>query len=319
MSITDKDKFITPEDIKDGKLTKGLRFNKGKLRYELLDQDAIEGIARVLTYGAEKYTVKDANGNILTTGANNWQKGISWSSVIGSLKRHLAAIEKGEDYDQDLENCKECKEGVFCMNHSQLAHIDHLMCNAMFLSAYYRIYPQGDDRRHKYLNVPKIGLDVDEVLADWLTSWTQHFNMKVPTTWFFDKDIFKRFTEMQTEGVLDQFYLDLKPKIKPMDIPFEPHCYITSRPVSSEITQLWLDMNGFPSRPVYTVGMNESKIDVAKNAGVEVFVDDRYENFVEFNKAGITCFLLDAPHNQRYKNIGHKRIKTLNELPWFKK
>ena len=43
------------------------------------------------------------------------------------------------------------------------------------------------------------------------------------------------------------------------------------------------------------------------------FVDDKFENFVELNKNGICCFLMDAPHNQRY-DVGHKRIKSLKEL-----
>jgi len=297
----------------------GLRFNEGKLRLDLVDPIAIEGLAKVLTYGAEKYTIKDENGKILTTGANNWRSGLKWSEVIASLKRHLAAIERGEDIDQDLENCDSCKNGIFCKNHSQQKHIDHLMCNAMFLSNYYHTHPEMDDRKHKYLNVPKIGLDIDEVLCDWFSAWIKFYDMKVPTSWFFDDQIGKRFEQMKNDGILDKFYLDLKPKVSPEEIPFEPHCYITSRPISTEITKQWLNLHGFPSAEVYTVGSGESKVDIAKKAGVEVFVDDRFENFRDLNKAGICCFLFDAPHNQRYKNIGYKRIKKLNELPWFKK
>jgi len=46
---------------------------------------------------------------------------------------------------------------------------------------------------------------------------------------------------------------------------------------------------------------------------VEAYVDDRFENFVELNNAGICCFLFDAPHNTRY-DVGYKRIKSLSEL-----
>lgn len=75
----------------------------------------------------------------------------------------------------------------------------------------------------------------------------------------------------------------------------------------------WLDKNGFPAVPVYSVGHGVSKVDVAKRSGIDIFVDDRYENFVELNQNGICCFLFDAPHNQRY-NVGYKRIKSLNDL-----
>lgn len=124
----------------------------------------------------------------------------------------------------------------------------------------------------------------------------------------------QRFEEMRSKGILDKFYLNLEPKIRGSEIPFEPVCYITSRPVATEITVEWLEKHGFPARPVYTVGMGESKIAVAKKAHVEFFVDDRYENFREFNENGICCYLFDAPHNHRY-NVGFKRIKSLNELP----
>jgi uncharacterized HAD superfamily protein len=56
-----------------------------------------------------------------------------------------------------------------------------------------------------------------------------------------------------------------------------------------------------------------SKIDVAKESGIDIFVDDRFENFVELNNAGICCYLFDSPHNRRY-DVGHKRIKSLSEL-----
>ena len=97
------------------------------------------------------------------------------------------------------------------------------------------------------------------------------------------------------------------------DINFEPHCYITSRSIPKEWTEEWIDKNGFPTMPVYSVGFGESKVEVAKKSGIDIFVDDRYENFVELNNGGICTYLFDAPHNQRY-DVGYKRIKSLKEL-----
>lgn len=266
-------------------MDKGIRHNKGKLRYDLVHPWSHEQMVNVLTKGSIKYA------------ARNWEKGMAWSNIISSLKRHLAAIEAGEDYDSETGEL----------------HAAHLACNAHFLTAYYKIYPQGDDRPHSYLNVPKIGLDIDEVICDWVGAWCKYWNMDTPTSWFFDRDILERFEQMKKEGKLDSFYLGLQPLIIPEDIPFEPHCYVTSRPVDTKITEQWLDIFGFPSRPVYTVCCGESKVDVIKKAGIEIFVDDRYDNFVEINNAGICCFLMDTPHNQRY-NVGFKRIKSLNEI-----
>ena len=260
----------------------GLRFNEGKIRYDLVHTWAHEQMVNVLTKGSIKYA------------ARNWEKGMAWSKIISSLKRHLAAIEKGEDYDLETGEL----------------HAAHLACNAHFLTAYYKLYPQGDDRPHTYLKKPKIGLDIDEVLADWVGHWTKHHKQEVPEVWNFDRDIKTKFDSLKEDK---EFWLSIPVKTKPSDIHFEPHCYITSRNVPKEWTEEWLDKNGFPTMPVFSVGHNESKVDVAKQSGIEIFVDDRFENFVELNNAGICCFLFDSPHNQRY-DVGFKRIKSLKEI-----
>lgn len=269
-------------------LERGLRYNEGKLRYDLVHPIAQEGLVKVLTKGVEKYAPR------------NWEKGMEWSKIIASLKRHLAAIEQGEDYDPE----------------DNLLHIDHLQCNAHFLSAYYTIYPQGDDRPHNYLQHPKIGLDIDEIICGWVQGWSERFGYEIPQNWHFTYR-FREDFESFTEGDLRQFYLELPALITPSEIPFEPYCYITSRSVPVELTKTWVQKNGFPARPVYSIGHNESKVEVAKEAGIEVFVDDRFDNFVELNNAGICTYLLTRPHNIRY-NVGHKRINSLKDLPWFK-
>lgn len=81
----------------------------------------IEGIADVLTFGARKYH------------RNNWLKGLSWSETLDSLHRHLAAIERGEEKDDE----------------SGLLHIHHINCNGMFLAHFYQFkenYKKFDDR-----------------------------------------------------------------------------------------------------------------------------------------------------------------------------
>jgi uncharacterized HAD superfamily protein len=59
--------------------------------------------------------------------------------------------------------------------------------------------------------------------------------------------------------------------------------------------------------------MGVSKTETAKKTEIDLFVDDRYKNFVDLNKAGICCFLMDAPYNRRYE-VGFKRIHHLKEL-----
>lgn len=266
----------------ENKKEEGLRFNEGKLRYDLVPAYAQEQYVKVLTKGAQKYAER------------NWEKGMAWSKVVASLERHLAAFKQGEDFDPET--------GCF--------HTAHIMTNAAFLTEYYRIYPQGDDRPHRYLSAPRIGLDIDEVIADFVKHWTDFHGQEVPEIWNFDRNIGEKFRALSNNK---QFWLTIPPKISPSDIHFEPACYITSRSIPTAWTEEWIDNNGFPTMPVYSVGHDCSKVETIKAAGIDIFVDDRYENFVEINKAGICCFLMDAPHNRRY-DVGHKRIHSLKQL-----
>jgi hypothetical protein len=131
-----------------------------------------------------------------------------------------------------------------------------------------------------------------------------------PNSWYFDRNVTQRFEAMRKAGTLDEFYLNIEPLIKPEDLPFEPSCYITSRPVTKEITEQWLDKHNFPGKKVISLDLKQSKVDAAKEAGVEIFIDDCYENFLELNNHGVFTYLYTAPWNMRY-NIGHMRLNTL--------
>lgn len=265
-------------------LHKGLRYNEGKPRYDLLPAHAINELVKVLTAGAKKYADR------------NWEQGMKWSNVIASLKRHLAKFEMGEDYDEE----------------TGMLHCAQIMWNAMALTEYYKTYPQGDDRPHNYLNRAKIGLDIDEVMCDWVGPWCERFGYEYPNNWDFSYGNHDNFKSFEKEE-MNEFYLDLPAKIDPKDIPFEPHCYITSRSVPVELTMQWIEKNHFPTVPIYSVGFGQSKIEVAHCSGIDWFIDDRYENFVELNNAGICTFLLDAPWNRRY-NVGYKRIMNFEDF-----
>lgn len=96
----------------------GIKYDSEKPRLDLLDWDALEGLALGLTFGANKY------------GANNWRGGINNSRLIASLLRHLSAIQRGEDLDPE----------------SGLPHIDLVGCNWMFLSYNFKHNEHLDDR-----------------------------------------------------------------------------------------------------------------------------------------------------------------------------
>ena len=68
-----------------------LRYDSGKIRYDLLPADALEALALVYTKGAEKYADR------------NWEKGMSWSRCFASLMRHIWAFWRGELYDPETK------------------------------------------------------------------------------------------------------------------------------------------------------------------------------------------------------------------------
>lgn len=100
---------------------KGKRFNKGKLRWSLVDFPSLEPMVKVLEFGAEKYD------------DHNWKKGLSTTEICESLLRHLTAYLDGEDSDKE----------------SGISHIGHIQCNAMFLAYMMREKKEMDTRYQK--------------------------------------------------------------------------------------------------------------------------------------------------------------------------
>ncbi len=66
-----------------------LRYDEGKLRYDLLPHDGLEELVRVYTKGAAKYADR------------NWEKGMSFSRCLGSLMRHTWKFWSGETHDPE--------------------------------------------------------------------------------------------------------------------------------------------------------------------------------------------------------------------------
>ena len=85
--------------------SKAIRHNSDKNRVELIDPRFIEGVGRVLTFGAKKYA------------DDNWRKGLSWRECCGSMLRHTYAFMRGERVDPE----------------SGESHLLHVATNAMFL------------------------------------------------------------------------------------------------------------------------------------------------------------------------------------------
>jgi hypothetical protein len=85
----------------------GRKYDAGKLRYDLIPPEALEGLARVYTIGAAKYDDR------------NWETGINYGRVYAALVRHLEAWRQGEDFDPDGQH-----------------HLDSVAWNAFALRTY---------------------------------------------------------------------------------------------------------------------------------------------------------------------------------------
>lgn len=85
------------------------KFDSGKTPWELLPMDALEEVAKVLQFGAEKYE------------AWNWTKGMAYSRLVGATCRHLL---------------REWWCGRRVDEETGLSHIAHAICCLLFLLAY---------------------------------------------------------------------------------------------------------------------------------------------------------------------------------------
>jgi len=98
----------------------GTKYDEGKLRMDLIPYEAVEGMAQVLGFGAEKYD------------EHNWRKGIKHSRLYAATLRHLTAYWKGETIDPE----------------SGFNHLKHALTNISMILA----LPDWDDR---YINEVK--------------------------------------------------------------------------------------------------------------------------------------------------------------------
>lgn len=235
----------------------------------------------------EAYKVMDSKLN--DHSEHEWMSGLKWSEVLSNLKKHLSNFELGIDYD-DKGNLT----------------IANVATDALILAEYFSINPAGDDRIFLPINRPVVALDIDDVCLDFIGAFQKKTGIKLNEYWNGSYQIKDKLNELSSD---EEFWTTLPTKHLPT---FEPDLYITSRSIPVEWTMKNLERNGFPCAPVYCVPWNESKIDLLKEHRVSILVDDKIANYLDATNNGIFCYLMDAPHNQYLKNIGHRRIYDLN-------
>jgi len=121
-------------------MAEGLRYNKGKLRLDLIPPEAKVAIAKVLEIGASKYEDR------------NWERGLDWMETKACLERHLLKWEMGEDTDDE----------------SGMPHLWHALCNVVFLVTMEQRGIGDDTRPLQAPEKPAEGpLDSPEELVDY--------------------------------------------------------------------------------------------------------------------------------------------------------
>lgn len=114
-------------DLNSNAKGSGARANSGKVAFSQIPLHLLMGVAHVLRCGMYKYA------------SWNWSKGMAWSVCFDCLIRHLFKWwYMGEELDEETGQ----------------HHLDHAMCNLMFLRHYTLSYQEGDDRPPAYTGFP---------------------------------------------------------------------------------------------------------------------------------------------------------------------
>lgn len=95
------------QKISDNTWHEGVKFDKDKVRLELIPPSALFDVGRVFTAGAGKYTDR------------NWEMGIKYSRVYGAIQRHLWSWMGGETNDPEwgYNHLAHAAAGIFFLLH----------------------------------------------------------------------------------------------------------------------------------------------------------------------------------------------------------
>lgn len=112
------------KEVKTLEQPKFLKNDQGKARFDLIPPEFLFELARVLAYGANKYS------------DNNWARGAQWTRYFAAAQRHMWAWYNGEELDDES-------------GHTHLAHA--ACCLAFLISYQYR----GLGKDDRFYTVPE--------------------------------------------------------------------------------------------------------------------------------------------------------------------
>jgi len=108
------DSLRSNQDLDKG----GVKYDQGKLRFDLVPARPLMDVVEILTLGANKYRDR------------NWEAGMPWGRAFAAAMRHLWAWWGGEDLDPETGK----------------SHLAHAACSLLFLLEWRYTHPELDDR-----------------------------------------------------------------------------------------------------------------------------------------------------------------------------
>lgn len=232
---------INEEEFVSSLVECGAKFEKMEKikRFDLIPAKAMSGIAKVFGQGVEQNYPQEG-----------WKQ-CDIKYLLNQLKSKLNDFEDMVDKDKD---------GLY--------NIDKVAAYAMMIHDVLATNPHMDNRFDQISSVPRVALDVDDVVADFLGGYAEKTGDTMNPYWAANYDIAEKLKTLADD---EDFWVNLKVKHRPA---FEPACYISSRGIPVEFTKKFIQKAGLPCAPVHHVPWNESKVEILKKERIDILVDD---------------------------------------------
>lgn len=140
-------------------------------RYDLLPKEALDAMARVYAFGAEKYA------------DHNWRKGYEWSKSFAAAMRHMWAFWNGETFDEE----------------SGLPHLAHAAFHLNAMLTWLERDGEGGQFDDRWINSPALqGVTQEEIDAVAATLAEPYGPPPTPPAPFVEMDVLNEAAESPT-------------------------------------------------------------------------------------------------------------------------
>lgn len=188
------------------------------------------------------------------------------------------------------------------------------------------LFPEGYGFEFEFISISerrtKVALDIDGVIANFCEAVIEKAGKlgmaaDFPKSWreiehWGISPCFNEVWDLIKEDYRFWMSIDPLPFCQPLD--FEVDCYVTARPIDSDVSANWLFLHGFPAATVFTVSDVLDKFIHLQIRGVDLFVDDNYLTVKHLREKGINAVLFDAPYHRFIQTADVPRINNLSEV-----